>query len=589
MRATLTAIVAAIEAGAVALAGIAAIAIPAVLLWILTFDLSAEPEQVVAGVAMGWLLAHFVPLTASVNAEIALGLGLEPEGFTFTVSLVPLGLTLITVLLAARAGWRFGQRGGTGAAGVLGGMLSFGVIVLCVVPFAGPLVQWPLWAVVLVPSLVYGLPSATAFLIRAALDEHGWWTAIMHGLQRGIVRAHLPGAAALRTRAAEACRIGVAALAGIASLGALGVAVALAFGYVHITALTQSLQLDPLGAIVVFLLHLALLPVALIWALAWFSGAGFAVGAGSSVSPFGTLLGPLPSLPLFGAIPQGWGGAGALAPMLIVLLGIGIGLAAARRVELRRGSMLVAMVVPIISAVLVGCVVSGLSTLATGSIGPDRLAENGPDPWAVGGLVAAEVGIGMLLGVLAGRIDLKRVREALPASIPLPGRDRATDESEPLEAYARGHEPEFERDPRLAGERRDEGEGGQDFEPTQDLTDDAADIETEAPGLPVQRRTDRPVELFDRLFDRAAEPAAAPLTAERSETEGVPTAAGDPHGSSEPGDAGEPRDSGGLGELDELSDEEADALLRAYSWEQAPEPAEPEKKRRGWRWPGSKR
>src|SRR5690606_14721496 len=49
------------------------------------------------------------------------------------------------------------------------------------------------------------------------------------------------------------------------------------------------------------------------------------------------------------------------------------------------------------------------SALATGSVGPDRLSQVGPRPWMVGGLIAGELAVGLLLGIMAGRIDRQRL------------------------------------------------------------------------------------------------------------------------------------------------------------------------------------
>ena len=76
MRALLTAVIAAIEAAAVALAVFALIGIPAVLVWWLSFDLSAEPEAVTSAIAALWQMAHLVPMKLTVSPQAALGMGL---------------------------------------------------------------------------------------------------------------------------------------------------------------------------------------------------------------------------------------------------------------------------------------------------------------------------------------------------------------------------------------------------------------------------------------------------------------------------------------------------------------------------------
>ncbi|QAB17279.1 hypothetical protein Leucomu_04475 [Leucobacter muris] len=418
MRAIVTAVVAAIEAAAVAFAGFAVVAVPALLLWMVVFGLAAEPAAVMAGIAGVWLLAHWVPTQFEIDAQTALGLGLAPEPIAVVLSLAPLGVTVLTAALAARAGWRFGGRGGSGAAGALGGALGFGAVSFAAATLAAPLAVWPLWLAALVPALCYGAVSTAAFAARAVRDEHGWWRACTRAAQRGVERIGASGAAAvLPARAAETVRLAAASLAALVGIAALALSAAIVVGYPHVIALTQGLHLDPLGSTLVFLVQLALLPVALIWGAAWVTGAGFSVGAGSSATPFEALLGPLPALPLFGAIPQGWGGLGALAPAALVLVGVAVGVLFARRPQQRRASWTAALVTPVLAAALVGLAVAALCGLASGSLGPGRLETVGADPWLAGGLAAAELGGGLLLGVSAARIDLQRIRAALPEAV----------------------------------------------------------------------------------------------------------------------------------------------------------------------------
>ena len=418
MRSFLTAVIAAIEAAAVAVVGLLAIAIPVLLLWIVTFDLAAEPAQVAAWTAGVWLLGHLVPLGFEVSAESALGLGLAPEAIAVPLSLAPLAIMIATAVFATRAGWRFGSRGGAGAAGAVGGGIGFAVVAFLTVRIAGDLVVWPDWLAVLVPAAIYALGSLVGFLVRAARDEHDWWEAFLRRTLTGLDRAGVPGAGALRARAADTVRLAVLAATTLLGISALALAAALVVGYARVTELGQSLQLDWLGSILVFLVQLAYLPVALVWAGSWLTGAGFSIGSGTSVTPFETLTGPLPALPLFGAIPQGWGALGALPPALLVLAGIALGAVFVRRSALRRASWPVALAVPALAAILAGCAVAGATALATGAIGPDRLAVTGADPWIVGGLAAGELAIGLLIGVASGRVDAARLRDVVPDEVP---------------------------------------------------------------------------------------------------------------------------------------------------------------------------
>lgn len=170
LRAVFTALIAAVEAVAVALAGFVVVAIPLLLVWWLAFDLDAEPEQMLVAATGGWLLAHGVPLTFSVGPELALSFGLAPEQLEFTISLIPLGLTALTVGLAARVGWRLAGRT-FGASGLLGGTLGFGVAAWIAAGFSGAITSLSPWIAALIPALFYAVSASLGYLLRLGIDE----------------------------------------------------------------------------------------------------------------------------------------------------------------------------------------------------------------------------------------------------------------------------------------------------------------------------------------------------------------------------------------------------------------------------------
>ena len=600
MRSLVTAVIAAIEAVAVALAGLAVVAVPALVIWVVTFGLAAEPSAVASDVAGVWLLAHLVPLHFSLSAEAALGLGLAPEALTFTLSLAPLGLTLLTVLLALRAGWRFAGRGGVGAMGVLGGAAGFGAIASAAAALAQPLLDIPSALAALTAAAVYGASSAAAFLVRAARDGHSWWEASVKRALQGIEGLGVASAGALPARAAETIRLAAAGLALVLGIAALGFTIAVATGYADVTALTQGLQLDPIGSLALFLVQLAFVPIAIIWSLSWMVGTGFAVGTGSSVTPFDTLLGPMPALPMFGLIPDGWGDRGALAPAIIVVAALGLGVLFARRPVLRLAPWGAALAVPVLAAALTGLAVAAVCALAGGSIGPDRLAESGPDAWLTGALVALEVAGGLVIGVVAGRSDAAKVRAAIPDR--LPGLDairraRESDSAVPVPAPAAAAAAERGRGiPGAAGATGasaavamapagDDGDAAYEaaFEDALQMADerDAAELDLTADADPeLEPDSDQDTAVVPDL-DAGSD--ADPADTRDTATDAADTGAG--------AAAETAADSG---ETAELSDEAS--LLRAYSWDAAPADAEaasdaageaePRRRWTGWRWPG---
>ena len=58
---------------------------------------------------------------------------------------------------------------------------------------------------------------------------------------------------------------------------------------------------------------------------------------------------------------------------------------------------------------LAGVILGVLSWFASGGLGPGRLADVGPNPWAVGLWAALEIGVAATIGVLAsGKLPTRR-------------------------------------------------------------------------------------------------------------------------------------------------------------------------------------
>ena len=105
------------------------------------------------------------------------------------------------------------------------------------------------------------------------------------------------------------------------ALAAVLVAVLVTLDYATIAGLYQALGAGVDGGIALTIAELALLPNIVIWAASWLLGPGFAIGTGSLVSTGGTLLGPVPGIPLLGALPTDAPALGALWLAVPVLLG----------------------------------------------------------------------------------------------------------------------------------------------------------------------------------------------------------------------------------------------------------------------------
>ncbi len=146
-----------------------------------------------------------------------------------------------------------------------------------------------------------------------------------------------------------------------------------------------------------------MLPNLVLWAVAWLVGPGFAIGVGSHVSPLGTALGPLPALPVFGALPSGessFGFAGILVPVVAAFLaGVAIRPALARAVGYVSPLLVIAVAAG--TGVVGGAVIGVLTAASAGAAGPGRLAVVGPDGLLVGLVAAAEFAVAAGIGLAA--------------------------------------------------------------------------------------------------------------------------------------------------------------------------------------------
>lgn len=89
-------------------------------------------------------------------------------------------------------------------------------------------------------------------------------------------------------------------LAGIVLMALVGVVVAVVLGWDTIVEINSYYVLGTVGTISLSFVQLLYLPNLVVWAVAYISGAGFAVGSGSSFSSLSVTAAPLPALPVLG-------------------------------------------------------------------------------------------------------------------------------------------------------------------------------------------------------------------------------------------------------------------------------------------------
>lgn len=313
-----------------------------------------------------WLLAHGVPIVTS----------------SATVTIVPLGITGLALFSCYASARRSGRATRSGFLGAVGAYVTVAVVVAVVVDRTAQ-------------GIVLTLLGA----------------AVVGGIGLGAGLLARPGAPSLR----EVTRVGWVRLPAPVRVGAAGGVLALALlvlassalvvawvlgGRATISDLLAGLGLDPVGGVVLGLAEAVLVPNLVVWGLSWLAGPGFAVGAGSLFSPGHVVAGPLPALPLLGALPQPDGAGGLLrwAPVVLVAVGAVCGLWTLRRRP--GGPWWQALTAAAVLAGTAGLGAAALVVLAGGAVGPGRMLDVGAQAWAVGPAVAGEVLLGALLVML---------------------------------------------------------------------------------------------------------------------------------------------------------------------------------------------
>jgi hypothetical protein len=356
-------------------AGLVSIAVPVLLVWAADGRSGSGAAEALRTVGQVWLVAHGASLQVPGGV-----LGLTPLGL--------LALPLALLLRAAGHGARecrvttLRQAASLAVSvavpyGVLAAVLSAAAATDAVHPIA--------WHALLAGCAV-GLVGGFAGAVQAAQ----LWPAV------------LP---ALPDRAARLVRGTGLAVTVLLAGGALIAGVSLARHLGRAGDLAAATAPGKVGGLALLVLGVALVPNAAVWGASWLAGPGFHVGVGTAVGPFGTVLGPVPSVPLLAALPgpvPAWVGVVALCVPLL-----GGALAGVTVVRcLRAPTWIVACREAALVGPCAGVAVGVLGWLSGGPAGGDRLTDVGPSPWLLGASVAAEVAVG---AAVAAAVAIRRL------------------------------------------------------------------------------------------------------------------------------------------------------------------------------------
>ncbi len=378
-------------------------------------------EQNVASVAKLsgniWLLMHGVPLNLNIPVN-----GMF-DAIAGTVSLTPLGLTLLPLYLTFRAGRRLAQASYEGQfwQPILAGLLVYVAITAAVsyvadTPRVGTLIGFSMlmpFGVALLGAILGGyyesrslarMIGVNAATVVSRFSQYSRWAG---SYVWSVVRA-----------------AGVGVIAFIAG-GALLAAGALFYNWNDVVSIYQSLHAGAVGDTALTLLQFGFVPNLVVFAMAWSTGAGFSLGAGTAVDLTRTDVGVLPALPMLGALPQPVEPWSFIACAIPLLAGAIAGWWFFRegedhfdewvslKIRFRPVSWLISVVfLAVLIGALGGLVSVALGQFSRGSLGLGRLTAIGPDPLEFGLYAAALLALGVILGrALAPLIEPDNSRE----------------------------------------------------------------------------------------------------------------------------------------------------------------------------------
>ncbi|MFM1993407.1 MAG: hypothetical protein RL537_96 [Actinomycetota bacterium] len=385
--------IAALQALIILASVVGLVLVPLTLAWLIEGDGSVDWIATLQVAGYAFLLSVGVPI--NIGAGEIVGISFD----SFTVALLPLGLTLVMALMIIRIGHRLSAASSLWPAW-LGGALSFGTASYGLsLLIANPAVIVGEWDPLFRPAIFFGgllfisSVSGKRFELVAGANqieapERMW---VREKVASQISRLHW----SISTSALPALRIGSAVVVFLLMVSSLLMMVSLIAGWVEVLRLYQALSLSFLGGLVLTLGQLALLPNLIVYGVAWISGAGFSIGAGSYVSPLASQLGPLPALPIFAVLPTGGFDRGIIFALLPVIAAMIATLLARKSTQKMRWefatSFSAAAVLAVFSALTSAAISLALAVLASGSLGPGRFSEVGINPIQVAAVIFVEV------------------------------------------------------------------------------------------------------------------------------------------------------------------------------------------------------
>ena len=248
----------------------------------------------------------------------------------------------------------------------------------------------------------------TSWLLAGTSGTHAhWWTGTIGGVlipligsvwfvASGYSRDH--EAPTMQHWISGGLKLGGLSVLALVAASAVASVIALVAGWSRMAGIQEILGAAS-GADTAFIVGAQLLfaPTVMAWAASWWSGAGFLTATDSLHSPVVAGTGPIPPIPLLGAVPETAPGMWViLAP---IMLGIGLGVVASR--SFRREHLLHQTAQGVLSSVIVASVTALWMWSATMSMGSVRLSSMGPRVGWVTLALVLEIALPALIIALA--------------------------------------------------------------------------------------------------------------------------------------------------------------------------------------------
>jgi hypothetical protein len=381
-----------------ALVSMLIIVLPALLAWATSPKSTVGWAQALSVGSCVWLLAN--------GAELSAG--------SATISLIPWLLAALPVVVATVAARQMlmqlddrsprrlrkwgGLRRDVADAGLAFVSAYAAVGLLVALATAGDPLSASLWGAVAGTAVV----AVASVLLAIAWEFRGQLGSVAPGLG-AVLEARVP----IHLR--RALRPG---LWGACAVFGAGAALTLLMVVLHlgrIGRLYDALGADPVGAVLLTLGQLMVLPNVALWAASWLAGPGFGLGEGTAITWSQSNPGLLPLIPGLGAVPApGQLPAGLWLSVLVpVAAGALVGWRALRAVA-RLSSWRVKAAVAGASCVVAALILTLASDLAGGSLGAARFSGLGAPSLLFGASVLAELLLGA--AVVVGLSHLRAAR-----------------------------------------------------------------------------------------------------------------------------------------------------------------------------------